>query len=203
MGALQLQASACGRGHLRPLNPPKTPGQARGGKGGVERESPYFSLDLRVLRRGAGAQAAQKQQAQSQQPGPPRRCRLLLLLLPATEEADRPVPPSRRARVAAHAPRVRTRGARPPTRGRANLPRSLGTPTPALDPSPPTLGDFPRPGRLRGRARAGPSAPISPPGGPAASQEAQLPSLCLAQRSGRPDPRRPPRVRLLVSMLRG
>lgn len=73
-----------------------------------------------------------------------------------------------------------------------------------------TLGKFPR-SRRSGRGRSRPAEParggegrrrVPQPGrpGPGSREQAQLLSLCLAQRSGRPVPRRPLRAQLPLSM---
>lgn len=122
------------------------------------------------------------------------------------------------------------RGARPlrvPSRGSETcdapwLParRARGRRTPGPGPGPRRsrrgpLGKFPRPRRSgqgrsrhaepahggRGPARAA-SRRVPQPGrpGPGSREQLQLPSLCLAQRSGRPVPRRPLRAQLSLSM---
>lgn len=75
-----------------------------------------------------------------------------------------------------------------------------------------TLGKFPR-SRRSGQGRSGHAEPahlgegsrrVPQPGhpGPGSREQAQLLSLCLAQRSGRPVPRRPLRAQLPLSMPR-
>ncbi|XP_017734451.1 PREDICTED: translation initiation factor IF-2-like [Rhinopithecus bieti] len=179
-------------------------------------------MDLCVFGRYAKAQAAQKHQEQRQQSRPRR-------LLPVAEEAASPARPSGRAPVAAHAlgaqpgpehctpgPRTRLGNLRRSLApGPAGAPRTSGSRSPLEPPRSPRQIPKPeekRAGQVRelgisGREGGRPELP--PAGsrslgaqslGPGSRERAQLRSLCLAQRSGRPVPRRPLRAQLPLSM---
>lgn len=205
---------------VAPSLPPKSPSPRRSTGGG-----PYLGIDFCVLRC-AAAQAAQSHQEQRQQSRPRRRLPAAGEAArpgrpsgraPFAAHALRGQPGRERRTRGSPAPCPFTRlgnlrrslaprpaGARQTDSRSRSPPKPQRSPRQIPTPAEKRAGQIPARGagpRGRGPARAA-SRRVPQPGrpGPGSRVQLQLPSLCLAQRSGRPVPRRPLRAQLSLSM---